>query len=163
MKTQKFKYYIGGTADYMKIIMNTTKQLGKLSSNDAIFYDIWFIRVKTAGEANPQVVYYCGPLKTSHKVLCLDNLEKLTKECPGGSQMCMRISPRVPGYIPLMDILYKYIYQKFLGFIAAEGGVSTVPGVPYLSCCFYNYLNVSICPVFCPCVIGRYFSACNEI
>ena len=134
MKTQQFRYYIGGTADYMKIIMNTTKGWGKLSSNDTFFYDRWFIRVKTAGEENAQVVDYCGPLKTSHKVLCLDNLEKLTKECPGRSHIVMRISPRVPGYIPLMSILYKYIYQKFLGFIDTEWGVSTVPGVPYLSC-----------------------------
>ena len=75
MKTQQFKYYIGGTADYMKIIMNTTKYLGKLSSNDTFFYDIWFIRVKIVGEANAQVVDQCGPLKTGHKVLCHDNLE----------------------------------------------------------------------------------------
>ena len=52
MSSLQFKYDIGGTADYMKIIMNTTKQLGELSSNDTFFYDIWFIRVKTAGEAN---------------------------------------------------------------------------------------------------------------
>ena len=147
----------------MKRTMKNIKGCGQLSSNDNLFDDIWLNRVKIAEEENAQVVDYCGPLKTSHKVLCLDNLEKLTKECPGGSHIVMNISPRVPGYIPLMDILYKYIYQKFLGFIAAEGGVSTVPGVPYLSCCFYNYLNVSICPIFCPCVIGRYFSACNEI
>ena len=52
MKTYQFKYDIGGTADYMKIIMNNTKELGKLSSNDTLFYDRWFIRVKTVGEVN---------------------------------------------------------------------------------------------------------------
>ena len=69
MKTQQFKYDIVGTSDYMKIIMNTTKELGKLSSNDTLFYDRWFIRVKTAGDKNAQVVDYCRTLKTSHKVL----------------------------------------------------------------------------------------------
>ena len=69
MKTQQFEYDIGGTADYMKIIMNTTKGWVKMSSNEIFFYDRWFVRVKTAAEANIQVVDYCGPLKTSHKVL----------------------------------------------------------------------------------------------
>ena len=52
MKTYQFKYDIGGTADYMKIIMNTNKGWVKLSLNDTLFYDRWFIRVKTAEEVN---------------------------------------------------------------------------------------------------------------
>ena len=144
MKTQKFKYDIGGTTDYMKRITKDTVGWGKMSSNDTLFYDRWFSRVKTVEEENAQVVDYCGPLKTSHKVLCLANLEKLTKECPGGSLIVMSIAPRVPGDIPLTAIGYKYRSHKVLGFISMEGtNVSTVPGVPNLSCCFYNYLNVS--------------------
>ena len=70
------------------------------------------------------------------------------KEWPGGSHIFMKSTPRVIDDRPLMAIGYKYRSQKFLGFIATEGGVSNVPVVPYLSCCFYNYLNVSICLIF---------------
>ena len=44
----------------MKIIMNTTKGWRKLSSNDTLFYDIWFIIFKTEEEANAQLVDYYG-------------------------------------------------------------------------------------------------------
>ena len=47
----------------------------------------------------------------------LANLEKLMKECPGGSHILMKISPIFAGDIPLMAIRYKYISQKVLGFI----------------------------------------------
>ena len=43
----------------------------------------------------------------------------------------MKSAPRVPSDRPLMSIRYKYISQKVLGFIAAEGGGSTEPIVPY--------------------------------
>ena len=56
-----------------------------------------------------------------------------------------------------------YISQKVLGFIAMEGGIITVPGVPYLYHYPDNYSNVSIHPILCPRFLGRYFSACNTI
>ena len=45
-------------------------------------------------------------MKISHKVFCLAKLELLTKECPVGYHIIMKIYPRVTGYIPLMDIVY---------------------------------------------------------
>ena len=73
----------------------------------------------------------------------------------------MKSTPRVPVDVPRVAVGYKYIYQKFLGFITTEGGRSTGPGVPYLSHYPNNYSNVYIIPVLCPQSISRYFSAFN--
>ena len=48
-----------------------------------------------------------GPTKTSHKGFCLDMLEKLMKDWPGGSYLAMKSTPRFPGKIPLLAIGYK--------------------------------------------------------
>ena len=50
-----------------------------------------------------------------------------------------------------------------LVFIATEGDGSTEPGNPYLSCFPDIYSNVSVRPVFCPHLLGRYFNAYNAI
>ena len=75
----------------------------------------------------------------------------------------MNSTPRVPGDIPPMAIVHKYKYRKVLGFIATKGSGSTEPSGPYLSLFPDNYYNVSICPVFCPHVLGSYSDACNTI
>ena len=75
----------------------------------------------------------------------------------------MKSAPIFPDNKPLMTIGYKCISQKILGVISAEGGIITVPGVPYLFFYPENYYNVSINPMFRPSVIGRYFSAWNAI
>ena len=41
------------------------------------------------------------------------------KDWPVGSYFVMKITPRVPGGIPLIAIGYKYNSRKVLGFIAA--------------------------------------------
>ena len=51
------------------------------------------------------------------------------KECLGGYHLVMKITPIVPGYIPLMAIGYRYRYQRVLEFIDMEGGISNKPGV----------------------------------
>ena len=51
-------------------------------------------------------VYYCGPVKTSHKVFCLATLENMMKDFPGGSYLVMNITPIVNGGIPLLVIGY---------------------------------------------------------
>ena len=75
----------------------------------------------------------------------------------------MNINPTFPGEISFMAIGYKYKYFNVLGFIATEGGGSSKLGNPYLSFLPDNHSNVSICPGVCPCMIGSYFKACNEI
>ena len=83
------------------------------------------------------------------------------KYFPGGSYIFMRVTPIFPVDRPPMAIGYKYNSRKFLGFIATEGAGSTESGDPYLSRFPDMYYNVSICPVVCPKLIGRYFNACN--
>ena len=63
-------------------------------------------------------VDFYGPVKASNKEFCLATLENLTKEFPEESHIVMRITPRVPGDRPHMDIGYKYRYQKGLDFIS---------------------------------------------
>ena len=52
-------------------------------------------------------VDYCGPMKTSQKGFCLATLEKLMKDCPGGSYLILKSTPRFPGENPLLAIGYK--------------------------------------------------------
>ena len=85
------------------------------------------------------------------------------KDWSGGSYIFLKITPRVPGSIPLVVIEHKYNYRKVLGFIATEGGGSTERGDPYLSSFPGIYFNVSVCPVVHPQLIVRYFNACNAI
>ena len=73
----------------------------------------------------------------------------------------MKITPRVPGEIPLLDIWEKYNSRKVLEFIFIGGAGSTVPGYPYLSRFPDIYSNVSVRPVVRPNLLGRYFNACN--
>ena len=84
----------------------TTKGWVQLNSNDTYFSDIWFSGVKTAEKKIAEGVYYCGLVKTIHKGFCLDKLEKLTQDWPGGSYLIMKSTPRVHGDIPLMEIGY---------------------------------------------------------
>ena len=79
MKTSIFQKYPVGTAACMKSLMMDKKGCGQLKSNDTYLVDIWFSGVKTAEEAMAFGVYYCGPVKTSHKGFCLATLEKLMK------------------------------------------------------------------------------------
>ena len=75
----------------------------------------------------------------------------------------MKSTPRVSGDRSLIVIRYKYISQKFLGFIATEGNGINEPGVPYLSSYPENYSNVSIPTVLWTHVIGSCFRACSKI
>ena len=58
---------IRGIDVWMEIIMKTNKGCGKLSSNNTLFSDSWFIRFIAADKSNAEVVDYYGPVKTSHK------------------------------------------------------------------------------------------------
>ena len=93
----------------------------------------------------------------------LATLEKLMKDCPGGSYFVMKSNPRFPVDRPLLAIGYKYNSRKVLGFISTEGAGSTEPGDPYLSCFPDIYSNVSVFRVVCPHFLGRYLNAYNSI
>ena len=106
----------------MKRLMIATKGCGQLTSNETHFYDILFSGVKMVEEAVAEGVYFCGPVKMSHKGFCLATLEIVLKEWPGGSYSFMKSTTRVPGDILIMSIGYKYNFRKVLGFIATGGG-----------------------------------------
>ena len=75
----------------------------------------------------------------------------------------MKITPRFPGNIPLVLVVYKYNSRNILVFIATEGYGSAEPGVSYLFCVPDSYSNIYIFHgVFTP-FICRYFNACNTI
>ena len=97
MKVSEYQQDIGCTSDFINIIMRDTKRCVQMSSDDTLFYDIWFSIVKTVEGGDSEGLYYCGPVKTSHKGFYLALLEKSTKECPGGYHIVMKIEPRVPG------------------------------------------------------------------
>ena len=52
-------------------------------------------------------VNHFRPAKTSHKGFCLDTLEKLMKDWPGGSYLVLKITPIFAGERPLLAIGYK--------------------------------------------------------
>ena len=105
----------------------------------------------------------CGPVKMIRRVFSLDTLEKLMKDCPGGSYLIINSTPSVTGVRPLLDIGYKCNSRKVLGFIDTEGAGIIEPGDPYLSHLPDIYSNVSVCPVVRPHLIGRCSNACNAI
>ena len=59
----------------------------------------------TAEEVNTDGVDYFGPAKKSHRGFLLAMLEKLIKECLGGSHNVMKSTPRFRGDKPLMTII----------------------------------------------------------
>ena len=82
--------------------------------------------------------------KTNTTGFCKDNIEKLTKGCPGGSYLVLRSKPMVPGGRPLIDIGYKYNAQKVLYFIVTEKSGITHAGLPYLSKYPDQFNNIAI-------------------
>ena len=162
MKSSGFQQVIGGSSDFMKVIMNLDKGCGQLSSNDTLFSGSLFIRITTAEEENTEGVDYCGPVNKCQKVFSLTTLEKLMKVWPVGYHL-LNITPIVHSNKPLMPIGYNYIYQKVVGFISEEEEGSNEPVVLYLSSYPDNYSNFSICPILFPRVIGSYLSAFNVI
>ena len=133
MKTAELNNEIGETQDCTKRIMKIIKGCVQLSSKYTFFTDIWLSVVNIVQQVRAELLYYYGPAKTSHKVFCIATLEKLTKECLGGSYIFMNIATRFPVDRPLMNIGYKHNYRKLLGFISDEGAGSTDPSYPYLS------------------------------
>ena len=104
MKTSKPQKYLRDTTVCMEKLAIANKGCGQLTSNDTYFADSWLSSVKKSEEAMAAGVDYCGLAKTTHKGFCLAKLEKLMKYFPGGSYLVMKITPRVTGGRPLVDI-----------------------------------------------------------
>ena len=91
----------------MKRIAMDTKGCVQLTSNDTHFSDSWFSGVETDQDAMAAGVDSCGTAKTIHKGFCLATLEKLIRDCTGGSYLVMNITTRVPVGIPLLGMVYQ--------------------------------------------------------
>ena len=74
MKTSTIEKDIGGTAASINILMIDTKRCVQMMSNDTYFSGSCFSGVKMSWGAMAEGVYYCGPVKTRHKVFCIDTL-----------------------------------------------------------------------------------------
>ena len=94
-----------------------------------------------------------GMAKTNIKGFCKENIEKLTKYWPGGSNLVLRSKHMVNGGILLIAIGYKYNVRKVLYFIVTYNAGITQTGLPCLSKYPDQFTNVSICPVARPLVI----------
>ena len=91
----------------MNILAIATKGCGQLTSNGTYLSGRCFSSVKKVEEAMAAGVEYCRTAKKIHNGFCLATLEKLIKNCLGGSYLVMKITPRFTGEIPLLSIWYK--------------------------------------------------------
>ena len=71
-------------------------------------------------------------VKTNTKGLCKNIIEKLKKYWTGGSHLVLKIKYMLPRDKPLIDIGYKYNYQKVLYSVGTEDSVRTKYDIPYL-------------------------------
>ena len=69
----------------------------------------------------------------------------------------------VPGYMPLIAIIYKYNYRKFLSFVSAVVEGSTKSGITYLSYHPGQFSISVISPVARPLVISKFFGYFNDV
>ena len=106
--------------------------------------------------------YFISMVKTNAKGFCKETIEKLTKDCTGGSYFVLRGKPMVPGHRPIIGIGYKYNAQKFLSFIVIDNVGSTKTGITYLSKYPDQFANVSIRPVDRTLAMSKKYSA-NEV
>ena len=105
MHTLEFQQDIRGTAACMNRPMRYKIGHVQFTLENTYFYDIWLSGVKTDEEDITEGEYYCGLVKKIHKRFLLDMLKILTKECPGGSYLVMKITPRVTGVITTTAII----------------------------------------------------------
>ena len=80
MKTSNFQKDIGGTASCIKRLMMNKNGVANWCKLMPTFMIYGTYRVvKTSEEEMAEGIYYCNPVKTSHKGSCLATLEKLMK------------------------------------------------------------------------------------
>ena len=167
MKHNKFQKELGATTACTKRIMQETKGIGqkyrKVATKDCFIFDSWFSLKKLSEAAMEFGAELIGTVKKNTKIFCQDTIEKLTKDWPGGSYLVLSSKPMVPGVRPLIAIGYKYNVRKVLSFIVTDNTGSAQTGLPYLYKYLYQFTNVDICPVACPLVMSKFFSAVNGV
>ena len=104
-----------------------------------------------------------GMVKTNTKILCKDTIENMTKKCPGGSCLVLKINSTVPRDRPLNAIVYKDTSWKVLYLIASDDTGSRKYGVLYSSNYPDRFSNFSICPLSCTLGVSKLFGSFNLV
>ena len=108
MKHNKYQKEPGSTSTFTKRMKKATKQIGqkyrKGGTKDCFLFDIQFYSKKPAEVAMEFFTKLIGMVNTNNKGFCKDNIEKLTKDWPGGSYLALSSKTMVPGYRPLITI-----------------------------------------------------------
>ena len=71
--------------------------------------------------------------KTNRKLFYKETIKKITRDCPGGSNIVLSIRPIVPRVSPIIDIGYKCNARKVLSFIVTYNTGITQTSITYLS------------------------------
>ena len=140
-------------------MMEATKGVGHKSKKggpkDCFLFDSWFASKKAAEAAMELGAELIGMVKTNTKGFCKETIEKLTKDCPGGSYPVLKSKPMVPRDRQIISVGYKYNARKVLSFIVTEKAGITKTGIHYLSKYPDKFTNVDICPVALPLFMSK--------
>ena len=124
IKHSKYHQYLVSTEACNKRMMEATKGVVKNSikegTKDCFLFDSWFASKKASKAVMEVGSEWIGMLKTNIKGFFKDNIEKLTKDWPGGSHLVLRSKPMVPGERPLTTVGYKYNLRKVLYLIVTD-------------------------------------------
>ena len=158
---RKYQQDIGATEACTKRTMEATKGIGqkyiKGSNKDCFLLDSCFLSKKAEEAVMEFGAELIGMVKTNTKIFFKETIEKLTKDCPGGSYLVLRSKPMVPGGRSLIAVGYKYNARKVLYFIGTDNAWNTQAGHPYLSKYPDKFTNVNICPVARTLVVSKFF------
>ena len=108
-------------------------------------------------------VYIIGMVKTNTKIFCKETIEKLIKDCPGGSYLVLRSKHVVLRGRLIIAIGYKYTARRVIYFIVIADAWSTKAEIPYLSKYPDPFSNVPIHPVHNPLVVSKFFGYVDEV
>ena len=120
-----------------KKMTEATKGIGqrdiKGAADDCFIFESCFSSNKSAKDSIGVGADMIGTIKTNKKVFWKYTIDKLTNNCPGGSNLMLRRNYMVPRNRPLIAIGLKYNAQKVLYLIVTEDAGSKNAGITYLS------------------------------
>ena len=148
LKHSNYHKDLGATAACTKRIMEAKNGIGQKSitggTKDCFLFDSWFGSKGAAESLMEFGAESVFMVNTNTKAFCKENIEKLTKDWPGGSYLVLKSNPMLPGDRPLIAIGYKYNLRKVLSFIVTDNTGSTNTSILYLYHYLDQFTNVSI-------------------
>ena len=104
------------------------------------------------------VNYIIGIVNINKKVLCNDNLYKLSKDWPEGYYLVLKINSVLPNYKPIIAIGYNYNAHSFLSSITTEDTRSTILVFPIFISVVNRFIMLPFALLFtllsCLCYLG---------